>query len=342
MEGKRNEDHQRWVEVLRPYWGPDPRRSVGQLVVTSVLFFGCWALAYRALEVGWWLTLILAVPTAGLLMRMFLVQHDIGHGSYFRSRRVAEIVGFLLGVVTLTPYGYWRRTHAHHHAHSGDLDFRGLGDLDTLTVREFEALPWLGRLRYRLYRHPLVMFGLGPLWVFALKHRYPWDIPRDWERAWRSVRLTNLVILAVLAVLLLTLGPKAVLLVHGPVLVLSGAAGVWLFYVQHQFEDTYWHEHREWDFFDAGLHGSSHLVLPRPLQWLTANIGLHHIHHMSARIPNYKLQEVLDAHPELDRVTKITLWDGLKTLRLALWDETERRLVSFREARRLARARPAG
>ncbi len=325
-----------WRRILGPYGGADLRRSVGQILTSAVPFFVCWYAAYRALSVGYWLTLIIAVPTAGFVMRLFLIQHDCGHGSFFKSQKVADLVGFWLGVATLTPYRYWRKTHAYHHAHSGDLGFRGLGDVDTITLSEYRKKSFFGRLRYRLYRHPFVLLGLGGFFVFALKHRYPWDIPRRWKREWASVWKTNAVLVAIVVFLGLTIGLKAALLVHLPVLMLTGVVGVWLFYVQHQFEDTYWNEHTEWSYFDAGLQGSSYLVLPKPLQWVTASIGIHHVHHLSARIPNYRLQQCLDENPQLQQVTRITIWDGIKTLRLALWDEESRRLISFREARRLA------
>jgi len=329
---------QKWRTILGPYGGADLRRSLTQILTSVVPLFIFWYAAYRALSVGYWLTLILAVPTAGFVMRLFLIQHDCGHGSFFKSQKVADFVGFWLGVATLTPYRYWRKTHAYHHAHSGDLGFRGLGDVDTITLSEYHAKPFFGRLRYRLYRHPFVLLGLGGFFVFALKHRFPWDIPRRWKREWASVWKTNAVLVALLVLAGLTIGLKAALLVHLPVLMVTGTVGVWLFYVQHQFEDTYWNEHTDWSYFDAGLQGSSYLALPKPLQWVTASIGIHHIHHLSARIPNYRLQQCLDENPQLQQVTRISIWDGIKTLRLALWDEESRRLISFREARRLDRS----
>jgi omega-6 fatty acid desaturase (delta-12 desaturase) len=321
-------------KLVAPYLGAVTRRSVTQLLASVIPFFLLWYASYRALEVGYWLTLILAVPTAGFLMRMFMIQHDCGHGSFFHSRRARDTVGFCIGVITLIPYQYWRKTHAYHHAHSGDLDFRGFGDVDTLTVAEYRALPALKRFAYRAYRHPMVLFGIGPLFHFVLKHRYPWDLPRDWRHAWRSVWLTNLAVAGVVAVVALAVGWKAFVLVHLPVLAVTTSAGVWLFYVQHQFEDTYWHRHEDWDYFDAALRGSSYLVLPKPLQWITANIGIHHVHHLNARIPNYRLQECMEANPEFQEVTRITVRESWRLTRLALWDEEARELISFREARR--------
>jgi omega-6 fatty acid desaturase (delta-12 desaturase) len=241
----------------------------------------------------------------------------------------------VIGVLTLTPYQYWRKTHAYHHAHSGDLDFRGFGDIDTLTVREYLALPRRRRLAYRLYRHPLILLVVGPAFHFLVKHRYPWDIPRDWTQAWRSVWLTNLALVLVVIAMAWTVGLGRFLLVQAPITLVTCALGVGLFYVQHQFEDTYWHRHEEWDFYDAALEGSSYLVLPRPLQWITANIGLHHVHHLSSRIPNYRLEEAMKANPDLQRVTRVTMRDSLSLLRLTLWDEERNRLIGFRHLRRL-------
>jgi len=324
---------QKFNTLVAPYLGADTRRSVLQLLTSVVPFLLLWYLSYRALAVGYWLTLLLAVPTAGFLMRMFMIQHDCGHGSFFKSRRARDVVGFWIGVFTLIPYQYWRKTHAYHHAHSGDLDFRGFGDVDTLTLDEYRALPPLKRLAYRAYRHPVVLFGIGPLFHFVVKHRYPWDIPRDWSQAWRSVWLTNLAIAGIVAAVVAAVGWKAFVLVHLPVMAVTTSAGVWLFYVQHQFEDTYWHRHKDWDYFDAALQGSSYLVLPRPLQWITANIGIHHVHHLNARIPNYRLQECMEAHPEFQEVTRVTVKESWRLTRLALWDEEARELISFREAR---------
>jgi omega-6 fatty acid desaturase (delta-12 desaturase) len=321
--------------MVRPYFGPELRKSVGQLLTSAVPFLLLWYATYRSLEVSYWLTLALAVPTAAFLMRLFMIQHDCGHGSFFRSKRAADFVGFWIGVLTLTPYQYWRRTHAYHHAHSGDLDFRTFGEIATLTVDEYRNLDWLGKLHYRVYRHPLVLFGPGAAFHFLIKHRYPWDIPKNWKQAWSSVWKTNLALVAVAAVLMALIGWKAFLLVQLPITLFACALGVWLFYVQHQFEDTYWHDHENWDFFDAGLQGSSYLVLPKPLQWLTASIGIHHIHHIAAKIPNYKLQQCLDENPAFQKVTRITLKETFGCIRLTLWDSENNKLIRFKDLRRL-------
>jgi omega-6 fatty acid desaturase (delta-12 desaturase) len=327
-----------FTSMLEPYWGADTRRSVQQLLTSAIPFFVCWYAMLRSLEVSYALTLLLALPTAGFMMRLFMIQHDCGHGSFFKSRWARDAVGFAIGVLLLVPYQYWRKTHAYHHAHSGDLDFRGLGDVDTLTVREYLALPRGRRWAYRFYRNPLILFGVGPLFHFLVKHRYPWDIPRDWKQAWRSVWWTNFCLAVIVVTLGLTVGWQRFLLVQMPVTAVAGTLGVWLFYVQHQYEETYWYRHNDWDFFDAALYGSSHLVLPKPLQWMTANIGIHHVHHMSSRIPNYRLQECLDANPDLQVARQVKMKDTWKLMRLTLWDEESERLVGFGELKRLRRA----
>ena len=328
----------RFNAMTVPYQGPKRWRSTGQLMMTAGSFFLLWYLMLRSLEVSYILTCILALPTSGFLARLFMIQHDCGHGSFFRSRRAAVWVGHWIGVFTLVPYHYWRRTHALHHSHNGDLDLRGFGDVSTLTVAEYLSLGFWKRLGYRFYRHPFTLFGVGALWHFVVKHRYPWNTPRSWTQAWRSIWLTNLCIVAIVALVVWAVGWQRFLLVHGPVLLFSCSIGVWLFYVQHQFEETYWERKPEWDYFDAALEGSSHLVLPRPLQWLTASIGLHHVHHLSSRIPNYRLEACMKANPELQRATKIKIRDTWKLIRLTLWDEVEERLIAFGELRKRAKA----
>ena len=319
--------------MLAPYQGADFRRSTLQLFVTAGGFFALWYTMLLSLEISYGLTLLLTLPTSGFLVRLFMIQHDCGHGSFFRSRRASSWVGHWIGVLTLLPYDYWRRTHAHHHAHSGDLDLRGFGDVDTLTVEEYLERPPSGRLAYHIYRSPLVLFGIGTLWHFVLKQRYPREVPRSWKRAWRSIWLTNLSIAGVVGVVVAVIGWERLLLVHVPILVLSCSVGTWLFFVQHQFEDTYWERKPDWDFYDAALKGSSHLVLPAPFRWMTASIGLHHVHHLSPRIPNYRLQQCLEAHPELQVATKVTIGGSWALTRLHLWDAEAGRLIGFRELR---------
>ncbi len=290
---------------------------------------------WLSLQAGYGLYLLLAVPAAGFLVRLFMLQHDCGHGSLFRHRFMNDWLGRVLGVLTLTPYDFWRRTHAAHHASSGNLDRRGMGDVDTLTVREFRALSWLGRLRYRLYRHPLVLFGLGPAYLFFLQYRLPVGLMRAGWQPWLSTMATNLAILLAAAGTIWFVGIGAFLLVHVPVTLIGASLGVWLFYVQHQFEDTFWAREKAWNVHEAAFHGSSHYDLPVVLRWFTANIGLHHIHHLSSRIPFYRLPAALRQNPELAKVERLTLGQSLWCARLVLWDESARRLISFRELRAL-------
>ncbi|MCZ6918250.1 MAG: fatty acid desaturase [Gemmatimonadetes bacterium] len=320
-----------WNAMLAPYRKASPWRSIFQLVNTGIPFLALWLLMLWSLSRGYWITLLLAVPSGLFLVRMFIIQHDCGHGSFFKSRRANDTLGFIIGVLTLVPYRYWRRTHAIHHATSGDLDHRTFGDIDTLTVREYLSRSKLTRLRYRLYRNPVIMLGLGPIYQFILKHRYPFDTPRSWKREWASIHRTNLALLVVVTIMWFTVGIDRFLLIQLPITLISGSLGVFLFYVQHQYEDTYWRYHEGWEYYAAGLQGSSHYVLPKVLQWLTGNIGIHHIHHVSSRIPNYRLQQALDENPELQQVTRLSVGASVRTLWMTLWDEDERRLVGFRD-----------
>jgi len=316
-------------EILSRYEQPQLGRSVRQLGETTMLYALTWYLAYRSLELSYVLTLALCVVASGLLVRLFIIQHDCGHGSFFPSRRANDWIGRTLGVVTLTPYRYWRRFHATHHATSGQLDHRDRFDFRTLTVAEYRQLPWWERLGYRLYRNPLVLYGLGaPLW-FVVFQRWPLLAPRSWPRERRSILGTDLAIAAVGSALALTLGPRQLVLVQAPITVLAAAAGMWLFYVQHQFEETYWAGDDTWEFAAASLAGSSFLDLPEPLRWLTGDIGIHHVHHLSTRIPNYRLRECVREHPELAARVRLTLRDALRCTRLKLWDPDRRRLVGF-------------
>jgi omega-6 fatty acid desaturase (delta-12 desaturase) len=324
-----------WSKVLARYRSPNSLRSLLEIVITIGPFAVLWALAWLGLHLGYWFSLVLVVPAAAFLVRLFMIQHDCGHGSFFRSKALNDWIGRVIGVLTFTPYDFWRHTHAVHHASSGNLTRRGMGDIDTLTVKEYVALPWLGRLRYRLYRHPAVMFGIGPAYMFVLQHRLPVGLMRDGWRPWLSTMLTNLGIATIAAVLIFFIGLKAFLLVQLPIILLAAAAGVWLFYVQHQFEDTVWAEEPVWNRHDAALHGSSHYDLPRVLRWLTANIGVHHVHHLSSGIPFYRLRDVLRDHPELSAMGRLTLRQSFGCIRLVLWDEASRKLVSFRELRRM-------
>ena len=275
----------------------------------------------------------MTVPTAGFLLRLFMIQHDCGHGAFFSRRRTNDWVGRVIGVFTLTPYDYWRRTHAIHHTTSGNLDPRGIGDVDTLTVGEYRARSRWDRLKYRLYRHPLVMFGIGPAYLFFLQHRLPVGLMSDGWQPWLSAMATNAAIGLIVGALIWFIGAMALVVVYLPALLLAASMGVWLFYVQHQFGEMTWSEGESWSLHEAALHGSSHYDLPMVLRWLTANIGIHHVHHLCSRIPYYRLPQVLRDHPELGAIGRLTLRESLWCVRLALWDEKQNRLVSFRDAR---------
>jgi acyl-lipid omega-6 desaturase (Delta-12 desaturase) len=323
-----------WIQILAPYREPNHARSIVEIAITLVPLAALWGLAWAASYVGWWwASLILAVPAAGFLVRLFMIQHDCGHGSFFRYRLANDWVGRIIGVLTLTPYDFWRRTHAIHHASSGHLERRGIGDVDTLTVREYQALSRWGRLRYRAYRHPVVLFGIGPAYLFLLQQRLP--VGMLWGSGWQpwiSTMANNLVIAVIVAGLIALIGVGPFLLVHLPIMLLAASIGVWLFYVQHQFENTYWEHADGWTYQDAALHGSSHYDLPSVLRWFTANIGMHHVHHLSARIPYYRLPRALRDYPELRGISRLTLLHSFRCVRLTLWDEGRRRLVSFRDA----------
>ncbi len=324
-----------WNRILAPYKRSHLGKSLFQLLTTGLLFGLGYFLMVRSLEVSYLVTVALALPMAGLLTRLFIFQHDCGHGSFFPSRKANDAVGAVLGVVTLTPYRYWRRSHAIHHATSGNLDRREMGDIETLTVDEYLARSRWGRLAYRAYRNLFVLLVVAPLFQFGIKHRLPWDMPLSWKREWRGVLWTNAALAGILALAHWTIGIGTLLLVHLPILVISGALGLWLFYVQHQFEDTYWENHPEWDFHRAGIEGSSFLDLPPVLHWFTGNIGYHHVHHLSSRIPNYSLRRCMAEVPELRHVTRLTALGTLECGRLKLWDEETKRLVGFRELRQI-------
>jgi omega-6 fatty acid desaturase (delta-12 desaturase) len=319
------------ANILARYRQPSAGRGVFEVAITLGPFVLIWILMWAALDAGFWISLLLAVPAAGFLVRLFMIQHDCGHGSLFPNRLANDWVGRVIGVITLTPYDFWRRAHALHHASSGNLDRRGIGDIDTLTVREFLALPRWRRLRYRLYRHPIVMFGLGPAYLFLLRHRLPAGLMRTGWEPWLSAMATNAAIAVLVATMIWLVGVGPFLFVQLPITLLAASIGVWLFYVQHQFEDTFWAHDEGWNFHEAALHGSSHYDLPIVLRWFTANIGVHHVHHLCSRIPYYRLPKVLKDHPQLAAVGRLTLAESLRCVRRVLWDERGRRLISFAE-----------
>lgn len=329
-----------WQELAARYQNPDALRSVWQLANSLVPYGLLIWLMYLSLDVSYWLTLALAVPTAGFMVRIFIIFHDCTHGAFFRQKRANEWVGFFTGVLTFTPFDRWRREHSVHHATSGDLDRRNAGgEVWTMTVDEYLAAPWRERLAYRLYRNPLVMFGFGWVYIFWIAHRVPQGDAREREKL--NIWLTNVGVATWIGLLVASMGLKAYAMIQLPIMAVAGATGIWLFYVQHQFESTYWERHQDWDYFPAAMHGSSFYKLPKVLQWFTGNIGYHHIHHLSPRIPNYRLQRCHDENPLLAAVPAITPLRSLRSLGYRLWDEEHKRMVGFRYAGRLRRARSA-
>ncbi|MDO8184619.1 fatty acid desaturase [Conexibacter sp. JD483] len=324
-----------WRADVAPYATPDRGRALLDLATSVVPYLLLWPVMVWALnDVSFWLTLALAVPASVFLLRSFIVFHDCGHGSFFEAKAANTWLGRFTGLLVMTPYASWRHSHAVHHATAGDLDRRGEGDVPTMTVAEFNAASRGTRIGYRIFRSPFVLFTLGPLWSFTIQ-------PRLWNRSMsrrirHSVWMTNVAVAIAVTGMCLLVGWQQFLIIQGLLILFAGGAGVWLFFVQHQFEDTYWESSDTWTYADAALRGSSYLKLPQPLQWCSGNIGLHHVHHLSARVPNYKLQAAHDGLDVFQQVPVLTVWDALKAPRLKLWDEQRGRIVTFREARRPA------
>jgi omega-6 fatty acid desaturase (delta-12 desaturase) len=324
-----------WTQIVSRYKEPDVFRSVMEIAISAGPFAAFWVAAYLASSVSILLAGACMLVASGFLLRLFLIQHDCGHHAFFKSAQTNDWIGRALGVLTMTPYDVWRRSHAIHHAGSGNLDRRGTGDIYTLTVAEYRALSWWRKLRYQAYRHPLVMFGVGPAYVFLVMQRLPvGQMTRNGWRPWISAMGTNAAILACAVLVASQIGWGTFLAIHIPIVLIAATVGVWLFYVQHQFEETFWEETKDWSPEEAALLGSSYYDLPPVLSWFSANIGIHHIHHLSSRIPFYRLPQVLRDHPELANMRRITTLEGVRSLRLKLWDPEAKRLVSFRDATR--------
>lgn len=324
-------DAARWKKIVAKYQQPSAARASWQIVNTLVPYALLWFLMYHTLSVSWWLTVPLAILAGAFLVRAFIIFHDCGHGSFFRSRAVNDFWGFICGLLTFTPYYHWRWEHSLHHATSGDLDRRGTGDVWTMTVQEYlESSRWK-RFAYRLARNPFVLFVLAPLFIFGFNHRVP--KPKASRRERSSVYWMNLAILGVAIAMTAIFGLREYLLIQLTALMVAGSTGVWLFYVQHQFEGTYWERRDEWDYATAALHGSSFYKLPKVLQWFSGNIGFHHIHHLSPRIPNYNLEKCHNADPLFQQIKPVTLFTSFKSLTFRLWDEQRRKLVGFRDLR---------
>ena len=330
-----------WSSRLNEFKKSDNPRAVFEIAVTviplALLWFGMWKALQAGSLTGYLAYVVQLLLAAGMIIRLFILQHDCGHGSLFSSKKTNDRVGRVLGVFTYTPYSYWRYLHAVHHSTNGDLDRRGLGDIDTYTVSEYNELSTLKKLQYRIYRNPFVMFVIGPFYMFILRHRLPICLMHD-RTAWISAMTTNVAILVVALALISVVGLKTFLLIQIPVVTLGAAIGVWLFYVQHQYESTYWDKKPEWNHENAALQGSSYYDLPQPFMWITGNIGIHHVHHLSSRIPFYKLPKVLKTHPELKEIGRLKFVESLKCIHLALWDDAARQLISFKDARQLTAA----
>ena len=329
-----------WRDVVAPYARSHLGRSLLDLGTSVVPYLALLVAMYLALEVSVLLTLALAIPAAGFLLRTYIVFHDCTHGSFMATKRANARVGVFTGLLVYSPFQAWRHDHAVHHATAGDLDRRGVGDVPTYTVAEYRAMGWRARLGYRLFRNPLVMFGIGPIYSLVVAPRLVSRSMRPRNR--RSVIRTNIALALLVGTACWLIGWKEYLIVQWPAAFMAGAAGVWLFYVQHQFEDTYWESSGDWTYADAALRGSSYLKLPKVLQYFTGNIGLHHVHHLSSRIPNYNLQRAHDENPIFHSVPTLSLWDGLRAVRLKLWDEDRGRLVTWAEARQSGAASAAG
>lgn len=318
---------------IAPFEKATTKESIWQIINTVGPFVLLWILAYQSLSVSYWLALVPMVIAAGFLTRIFIIFHDCTHFSFFKSRRANRVVGTIMGVLTLFPFDQWGHEHAVHHATSGNLDKRGTGDIWTLTVKEYKEAPLKLRLAYRFYRNPIVMFGLGPIYVFLLKNRFNRKNARKKER--NNTYLVNIIIVALIALLGFILGWQSFLLVQGSIFLISGSVGIWLFYVQHTFEDSYFEENKEWEYVKAAVEGSSFYKLPKLMQFLTGNIGFHHVHHLSPRVPNYKLEEAHKNTEPLQHVPTISLATSLKSLRFKLWDEDSKNFVTFKHVKSL-------
>jgi omega-6 fatty acid desaturase (delta-12 desaturase) len=316
-----------WRDIVARYQQPSVRRSVTQLSVTLLALGGSFVAMHFAMRFSYALALALSLVAAGFLVRTFIIMHDCGHGSFFRSRRANDLVGFVTGALTLTPYGQWAKDHAIHHATSGRLDKRGYGDIETLTVEEYRSLGRLGRIKYRFYRNPAVLLVLGPLWLVAKQRIH--TPGSGGRREIVGVHLTNAAIVSALAAACLLVGPLKVLAIYAPTVFFAAAGGIWLFYVQHQYEWTYWAAGKEWDYARAAVAGSSFYRLPRVLDWMTGSIGFHHVHHLSPRIPNYYLRRAHEENPYFHQAHRLTLRESVHAFSLKLWDEDRGCMVGW-------------
>src|SRR5690625_4331311 len=318
---------------VAPFAQSDTKSSVRQLFNTLLPFFLLWFLAYQSLNISVWLTVALSIIASGFVIRIFIIFHDCTHYSFFKNNKANRIIGTITGIITLFPYEKWKHEHAIHHATSSNLDKRGTGDVWVMTVNEYVEASFWGRLAYRLYRNPIVMFGLGPIYLFLISGRFNRKGARAKERL--NTYFTNVSVIVIYSLLIWAIGWQAFLIIQLPILFIAGALGIWLFYVQHQFEDSYFEEESEWDFVKAAVDGSSYYKLPKVLQWVTGNIGYHHVHHLSPRVPNYKLEEAHESTPPLQQATTITLASSLKSIHFRLYDEDSKSFFTFKDVKKL-------
>lgn len=327
-------ERKEWVKIVKQYQQSDTWRSTRQILTSVIPFLTILVLMYYSLEISYWITLAFAVLNAGFITRIFIIQHDCGHNSFYNSMRTNNIVGSIFGVITLTPYYLWRRNHAKHHASSGDLDSRGVGDVYTMTVSEYEEQSAWGKFKYRFYRHPLTLFVIGPIAIFVISHRFPLKTKKTEREERASVYWTNLALAVIVTGFGLLIGFREFFMITAPMYMFTFSVGVYLFYVQHQFEDTYWRRKPGWDYFEAAMEGASYFKLPKLLQWFSGNIGFHHIHHLSPKIPNYLLEKAYTENDILRESNTLTLRSSLKSVSLKLWDEQRNKLISFKDYRR--------
>jgi len=318
-----------WIEIIKKYNKPIISKSIWQIINSVIPYIILWVLMYYTIEYSYWITLGLSLFAAGFLIRIFIIFHDCVHGSFFKKKKHNTITGNILGLFAFTPFHRWQNDHLIHHNTVGNLDKRGTGDVKTLTVKEYLARSKWGRLKYRIYRHPIFLFGIAPLLQFALQYRFTKKSLSP--KIKKQIHLTNLILIVIVTTLILTLGWKNYLLIQIPILYIATSHGIWLFYVQHQFENVIWRKEKQWDYKTMALEGSSYFKLPILLQWFTGNIGFHHIHHLSPIIPNYNLPKCHNENDLFRNIKPITFFTAFKSLRLRLWDEQRQRLINFKE-----------
>lgn len=337
MKSVNNNEDRSWEKIVRKYSKPDPKKSILQMANSFIPYAGLWYLMYLSLQMPYWVTLLLAIPAAGFILRLFIIFHDCGHGSFFKQKKINDIVGKILGILVFTPYTPWHFSHRIHHSSAGNLDQRGDGDIWTLTIEEYLAASKSARMYYRLYRNPWIMFTVGPFLMLLIKNRFTRKTMT--VSAKRNIYFTNIMLLLLCGGLCMLVGIKAFLLVQVPVILFAHTAGIWLFYVQHQFDDVYWDQGENWDYKNAAINGSSFLKLPSVLQWFTGNIGFHHIHHLSPRIPNYNLARCHYENEMFAHIRPMTLKSSFKTLRLRFFDYVSGRMITYRQMLELKETR---